>query len=119
MSELSAVKSALDRIEAMEHVTDAALISRGGMFVMGSTPAEAHRETFSAMCAIILGAGQTVTADMRDRMERVKVMMGEKDLILMGAGPKYLVAVTSDSGVDEDKLDLEARDLTDRIESVL
>lgn len=119
MSELSAVKSGLDKVGAIEHVTDAALISRGGMFVMGSTPAATHRETFSAMCAIILGAGQTVTTDMRDRMERVKVMMGEKDLILIGTGPKYLIAVTTDRQVDEEMLDQEARALTDRIESML
>lgn len=119
MSELSAVKSALDQIGAMEHITDAALISRGGMFVVGSTPAETHRETFSAMCAIILGAGQTVTTDMRDRMERVKIMMGDKDLILIGTGPKYLLAVTADRHADEGRLDQEARALTNRIGNML
>ena len=119
MSELSAVKSALDQIGAMEHIMDAALISRGGMFVMGSTPAETHRETFSAMCAIILGAGQTVTTDMRDRMERGKIMMGEKDLILIGTGPKYLIAVTTDRQADEGRLGQEARALADRVGSML
>ena len=119
MSELSAVKSALDQIGAMEHITDAALISRGGMFVVGRTPAETHRETFSAMCAIILGAGQTVTTDMRDRMERVKIMMGDKDLILIGTGPKYLLAVTADRHADEGRLDQEARALTNRIGNML
>jgi predicted regulator of Ras-like GTPase activity (Roadblock/LC7/MglB family) len=119
MSELSAVKSALDRIGAMEHITDVALISRGGMFVMGTTPPETHRETFSAMCAIILGAGQAVTTDMRDRMERVKVMMGERDLIIMGTGSKYLIAMTADRQIDEGELDRETRELADRIDSTL
>lgn len=119
MSELSAVKNILDRIGTMAHVREVALISRGGMFVQGTTPQEGHRETFAAMCAIILGAGQTVTTELRDRLNKVKVIMDEKDLILVDAGPRYLLAVTADRGVDENMIIQEVRSLVDQIERVL
>ena len=119
MSELSAVRSALDRIRAEEHVRDVALISREGMFVMGNTPESTHRETFSTMCAVIAGAGQTITNEMKDRMERIKVMMGENDLVLIGAGPRYLIAVTVDRGMDGGRLVQEVRSVVENIENVL
>ncbi len=119
MSELTAVKNALDQIEAIDHVRNVALISRGGMFVMGTTPEEGHRETFAAMCAIVLGAGQTVTTELRDRLNEVKVMMGEKDLVLVSLGPRYLIAGTADRQVDDVAVVQEARSLADMIERML
>jgi predicted regulator of Ras-like GTPase activity (Roadblock/LC7/MglB family) len=119
MGELSAVRSALDEIRKIEHVLDASLVSRGGMFVMGGSPRGAHRETFAAMSAIIFGAAETTSTELKDRLSKVQVELTEQLVFLIGVGPKYLVAVTADREADGDRIAREARDLIAKVEPLL
>jgi len=119
MSELSAVRSALDDIRKIDHVLDASLVSRGGMFVMGGSPRGAHRETFAAMSAIIFGAAETTSTELKDRLGKVTVELTEQLVFLIGVGPKYLVAVTTDREADGDKIAREAGGIISRVEPLL
>jgi len=119
MSELSPVRSALDEIKKQDHVLDASLVSRGGMYVMGGPIKGIHRETFAAMAAIILGAAETTSTELKDKLNKVTVELTEQTLVLVGIGPKYLVAVMLDQGADQDKVATLARDLMSNVEMVI
>jgi predicted regulator of Ras-like GTPase activity (Roadblock/LC7/MglB family) len=119
MSELSPVRSALDEIKKQDHVLDASLVSRGGMYVMGGPIKGIHRETFAAMSAIILGAAETTSTELKDKLNKVSIELTEQNLVLIGIGPKYLVAIMMDQEGDQDKVANMARDLMSRVESVL
>jgi predicted regulator of Ras-like GTPase activity (Roadblock/LC7/MglB family) len=119
MSELSPVRSALDEIKKQDHVLDASLVSRGGMYVMGGPIKGIHRETFAAMSAIILGAAETTSTELKDKLNKVSIELTEQNLVLIGIGPKYLVAVMMDQEGDQDQVATMARDLMSRVESVL
>jgi predicted regulator of Ras-like GTPase activity (Roadblock/LC7/MglB family) len=119
MSELSPVRSALDEIKKQDHVLDASLVSRGGMYVMGGPIKGIHRETFAAMSAIILGAAETTSTELKDKLNKVSIELTEQNLVLIGIGPKYLVAIMMDQEGDQDKVANMARDLMSRVESIL
>jgi predicted regulator of Ras-like GTPase activity (Roadblock/LC7/MglB family) len=100
MGDLSKIRKILDDTRGGEHVLGASLISRGGLFVMGDTPERAHQETFAAMSAIILGAADTVSGEMKSDLSDVTLSMGDLKLMIVAAGVKYLVAVYSEHEAD-------------------
>ncbi len=119
MSELPQVRSALDGIKKQDHVLEASLVSRGGMYVMGTPPKGVHRETFAAMSAIILGAAETTSTELKDKLAKVVIELTEQDIIFIGAGPKYLVAISVDKEADTSKIAQETRNLIASIEPML
>ncbi|NLI73828.1 MAG: hypothetical protein GX369_03530 [Euryarchaeota archaeon] len=119
MSEIYAVKDALDRIRSIEHMSNASLISKGGMFVMGDVPDNIHRDVFSAMCAIAQVAGQTITSEIEERLDRIKILMDDSVLILIGVSPKYILAMIVNQKIDEEMLEQEVRSLINNIENIM
>ena len=86
---------------------------------MGGPIKGIHRETFAAMAAIILGAAETTSTELKDKLNKVTVELTEQTLVLVGIGPKYLVAVMLDQGADQDKVATLARDLMSNVEMVI
>ncbi|NLK24970.1 MAG: hypothetical protein GX307_00100 [Euryarchaeota archaeon] len=119
MSELSAIRIALDELRKTEHVLDAALVSRGGMFIMGGTPKEVHRETFAAMSAIIFGAAETTSSELREHLVKVRVELAEQIVFLIGVGPKHLIAIITDLEADEEMIVQKSKGLIPKVELML
>ena len=119
MSEPSPVRSALDQIKSQDHVLDASLVSRGGMYIMGGAIERIHRETFAAMAAIILGAAETTSTELKDKLSQVTIDLTEQTLILIGIGTKYLVTILMDQEGDKGKVADLARELMANAESVI
>ena len=110
MGELSQIRNVLEEIKNFEHVMDVSLISRGGMYISGDPPRGVHQETFAAMSAIILGAAETTSAELKDNLAKVVLQLSGRNLILTGAGPRYLLAVATDAEADVNRIS-EGKDL--------
>ncbi len=119
MGELSQVRTALDEIKKVEHVTEVSLVSRGGMYIMGGPPRGVHRETFSAMSAIIFGAAETTSIEMKDKLIKVVLELGEQKMTLLNVGLKYLLVVSIDKDGDVEAISRDARESIAKVESVL
>jgi predicted regulator of Ras-like GTPase activity (Roadblock/LC7/MglB family) len=118
MSEPSPVRSALDQIKSQDHVLDASLISRAGMYVMGGPLKGIHRETFAAMAAIILGAAETTSTELKDKLSMVVLELTEQSLLIIAVG-KYLVTILMDQQGDQAKVANLAVELMTNVESML
>lgn len=92
------------------------MISRGGLFILGDTPKGVHQETFAAMAAIMLGAAETSSAELKDTLGQVQINLKEKDVILIGAGTRYLLAIVMDGNGDNDKIAKSAGQIIGRVE---
>jgi len=119
MTEWSKVSEILDEIRAQESILDVSLISRGGMYIMGDPPGGVHHETFAAMSAIIMGAAETTSSELRDSLNKVVIMLAEKDLVLTSAGPKYMIAIALRLNNDVNATMREAREKISRLEKNL
>jgi len=96
MADLSQVKNALDSMKKIEHVIEVSLVSRGGLFILGEVPKGVHEETYAAMSAILLGAAETTSAEMKNRLSHVSVKMTERNVLLLSGGNRYLLTITTD-----------------------
>ncbi|MBC7107768.1 MAG: roadblock/LC7 domain-containing protein [Methanomassiliicoccales archaeon] len=119
MGELSQIRSVLDDIKNLDHVLDVSLISRGGMYITGDPPRGVHQETFAAMSAIIIGAAETTSAELKDTLNKVVLQLSNRNLILTGAGPRYLLVVATDASADVNKIANDAKEIISKIELTL
>jgi predicted regulator of Ras-like GTPase activity (Roadblock/LC7/MglB family) len=116
MGELSQIRNALDEIKGIEHVMDVSLVSRGGMYILGDPTKGVHQETYAAMAAIMLGAGETSSAEMKDVLRHIVIRQMERSLILVGAGTRYLLAIVTDTGADDEKVADGAKQIISKVE---
>lgn len=116
MGELSNIRSVLDEIKAMEHVSGVSLISRGGLYILGDAPKGVHQETFAAMSAIMLGAAETTSTEMKDNLKSLQIKLNERDLLLLSAGSRYLLTITTDGKGENDKIAKHAAQVISRVD---
>ncbi len=116
MGELAHIRNVLEEIKRLDHVIGVSLISRGGLFILGETPKGVHQETFAAMAAIMLGAAETSSAELKDILSQVQINLKDKDIILIAASTRYLLAIVMDGKGDNDKTSKEAAQIISRVE---
>jgi len=68
------------------------------------------------MSAIMLGAAETSSAELKDNLSHVQVNLIEKDVILVGAGSRYLLAIVTDGKSDNSKVAKTAGEIIGRVE---
>jgi len=90
MLDTDAVEDALKEIESVKGIENVVLISRSGMHIAGKVPKGAHTETFSAMFAILLGAAETATSELKEKLEKVELSFADKKVLVLNKGPKAL-----------------------------
>jgi predicted regulator of Ras-like GTPase activity (Roadblock/LC7/MglB family) len=91
MVETGAVESIIKGIEKVNGVDNVVLVSRSGMHLGGAVPKGAHMETFSAMFAILLGAAETATAEINEKLDYVVLSLAGSRMLVINNGPKALM----------------------------
>lgn len=72
----------------------AALISRDGLIEASDLPEGVSRETFSIMCAAIMGAGSTATTELgRSAPTQILLRSDDVRILIFAAGRKSMLAV--------------------------
>lgn len=99
MPNIPMVESVLNDLKAREDVKDALVVSRSGMHIAGSPPSGAHLETFVAMSAILLGAAETATSELKETLQYLSINLKDTKVLIFSAGPKALLVtrVTADA----------------------
>lgn len=74
--------------------TASALISRDGLVEASDLPENVSRETFSIMCAAIMGAGSTAATELgRGAPQEILLRSKDVQILLLSAGRKSMLAV--------------------------
>jgi len=95
MVEYLELEEVLDEVRSIPSVYEVTVVSRSGMHIAGDAPKGVHLETFVAMSAILLGAAETATAELKDKLQYVVVELLRGKMVLMSAGPRALLVVTA------------------------
>lgn len=95
MPEYLAIDKILDEVRSIPSVYEATVVSRSGMHIAGESPRGVHLETYVAMSAILLGAAETATAEMKDKLQHVSVELSRGKMVLTSAGNRALLVVTA------------------------
>lgn len=104
MAKIPALEDVLNEKLDDKNIHSKTLVSRSGMHLAGSAPASAHLETYVAMSAIILGAADTATSELNEKLSHINIEMNGSNLILLGVGSKALLALHVEKGMDVARL---------------
>lgn len=119
MADIVAIESILHELEKAEGVEDAVLVSRSGMHIAGEVPKGAHSETFVAMFAILLGAAETATSELKERLDSVVINLEGSRVVIVNDGPKALFVLRTTKDVDTRRMRQSLEKYARRIEEYL
>ena len=109
MSDVAALESLLKEVKDLDGVNDAVLVSRSGMYIAGSVPEGVFQDTFVAMFAILLGAAETATSELKDRI----------DTVVLNDGPKAIFVLRTRKDVDIPSMKSSLERMSRRVEELL
>ncbi len=93
MADLNSLELTLKELKRPGDVIEATLVSRSGMHIAGEVPKTAHMETFVAMNAIIMGAAESITSEIKEDLENVVVNLKDSKILITDAGPKAVLVL--------------------------
>ncbi len=79
---MSALEEMVRALRDVAHAEAVAVINRDGAVVAASLPSSVSQETFSIMCAAILGAGMTAATEFRHAAPH-RVILESKDSMIL------------------------------------
>ena len=119
MSDIATLEAILKEIERLDGVSDAMLVARTGQYIAGQVPEGAYQDIFVAMVAILLGAAETATNEMKDRLEDVVIHLERSKIIIVNDGPKALFVLNAAKTADTAALRAKVASFLPRIEENL
>ncbi len=97
---MKGIEEILSDVERIPGVKGALVASTSGGYIAGKPPASAHLETFTTMSAILLGAAQTATKELDDKLKHVEVKLNTSRLLVFPAGDTGLLVLEVEDGAD-------------------
>ncbi len=116
MVEYLALEEILDEIRSIPSVYEATVVSRSGMHIAGDAPKGVHLETFVAMSAILLGAAETATSELKDKLQHVLIELARGKIVLVSAGGRALLVVTASKDISTSDLAAKAKEFAAKIQ---
>ena len=116
MVEYLELEEVLDEVRSIPSVYEVTVVSRSGMHIAGDAPKGVHLETFVAMSAILLGAAETATSELKDKLQYVSIELQRGKMVLTSAGARALLVLTAAKDADTKELAARARDFALRVE---
>jgi predicted regulator of Ras-like GTPase activity (Roadblock/LC7/MglB family) len=94
-------------------------VSRSGVLIAGDVPSGVHSETFVAMSAIIIGAAETASTELKTSLNYLNLEMKDSKLILIGAGTKALLVTKVSNNANFEKVLSSIKATVNKIEESL
>ncbi|MEW5936640.1 MAG: roadblock/LC7 domain-containing protein [Candidatus Thermoplasmatota archaeon] len=104
MTDVPTLEDLLERLKENDSISDAVLVSRSGMHIAGTVPKGAHTETFVAMSAILLGAAETSTSELKDTLKYVVIDLVKSRILLTGVSSRALLVMRTAQGSDTENI---------------
>lgn len=98
------IERSLNNLKEHPDILEVTLISRSGMHIAGNVPDNAHRETFVAMAAILLGAAETATTELKEKLSHVIIELQNSKLFIIHTGSTALFTLKIQSTADIDEI---------------
>jgi len=119
MADQPALESILKEIEAIEGVHSAVLVGRSGQYLAGTIPEGATPDTFVAMFAILVGAAETASSELKERLDTVILTMEASKIVVVNDGPKAIFVLRTRKDADLGRIKTHLERFSRRIEEHL
>ena len=94
----------LKKIKALSSVTDAVLMTKTGMFVLGSIRRSTSLERFVGMSAILMGSAEAASLELKDSVRGVVIHTKNTKVAITGVTDNVLLVVTLTGKQDHKKV---------------
>jgi predicted regulator of Ras-like GTPase activity (Roadblock/LC7/MglB family) len=119
MADIAALEEILGEIEKIDGVSDVVLVSKSGIHIAGKVPRGAHPDTFTAMCAVLLGSAETATSELKERLSNVVIHLEHSKVMVLNDGPKAIFVLHVRKDADDLRLVAQLGPYTKRVEEFL
>jgi Uncharacterized distant relative of homeotic protein bithoraxoid len=114
------LEEVLQDLDRMSNIEGSAIVSRDGLVIVSHLPTRVVRESFSAMSATMLGAGETAMMELaRDPPERVMVETKTTRMVVIGASPETLLVVLGRYNVNLGLLFIQMQKAVEKIKEIM
>jgi predicted regulator of Ras-like GTPase activity (Roadblock/LC7/MglB family) len=93
-----------------------AVVSRDGLVVAADLPPDVSQETFSIMCAAIMGAGMTATTELgKSSPTRISMESDDVRIMIYAAGRRSMLVVVLSPDADVSAVDKNAKIIVEQV----
>ncbi|UCF07322.1 MAG: roadblock/LC7 domain-containing protein [Thermoplasmata archaeon] len=104
MEDIKSLEAMMTRIKGLGSVTDAVLMTKTGMFVLGSIRRSISLDKFAGMAAIIMGSAEAASLEMNDPLRGLVLQTKTSKILITFVTDTILLAVTILGKQDEDTI---------------
>lgn len=105
MVDKAAIDEVLHKVEAVNDVENAILISRTGVYITGNVPKGTHLETFVTMCAVLLGAVDIAASELKEKFTSIVVNLQYSRVLVKDVDINALLVVMANTNADLSSLE--------------
>lgn len=104
MEDIQSLKKLLNQVKEMDTASDAVLMTKTGMFILGSLRRSNQVDKFAGMAAILMGSAEAMALERKDPIIGTVIRMNNQKIVFVSLNEDILLAVTFHSKRSEIEL---------------
>lgn len=93
MEDIQSLKKLLSAINELDSVTDALLITKTGMFILGSLKRSTQLDKFAGMAAILMGSSEAMAMEMKDEIVGSVIRLSNQNIVFVSLTEDIVLGV--------------------------
>ncbi len=93
MEDIQSLKKLLNQINELDSVTDALLMTKTGMFILGSLRRSTQLDRFAGMAAILMGSSEAMALEMKDPIIGSVIHLSNQKIVFASLTEDIVLAV--------------------------
>jgi predicted regulator of Ras-like GTPase activity (Roadblock/LC7/MglB family) len=93
MEDIQSLKKLLNQVEDLDSATDAVLMTKTGMFLLGSLKRSNQLDKFVGMAAILMGSAEAMAMEMKQPIVGSVVHMSNQNIVFISLTEDILLSV--------------------------
>ncbi len=94
MENIQSLKDLLNKIKDIETATDAVLMTKTGMYILGSMRRSTQLDKFAGMAAILMGSAEAMSMEKKDPILGTVINLNNQKIVFVSLTEDILLAAT-------------------------
>ena len=94
MENIQSLKELLNHIREMDSATDAVLMTKTGMYILGSMRRSTQLDKFAGMAAILMGSAEAMAMEMKEPIVGTVIRLNNQKIVFVSLTEDILLAAT-------------------------
>lgn len=104
MEDIKSLKKLLNQVKELDAATDAVIMTKTGMFILGSLRRSTQLDRFAGMAAILMGSAEAMALEKKDSIVGTVIRMNNQKIVFMSFSEDILLAAIFHGSRPEDDI---------------